>query len=680
MHGETHDSRHWSDETQPTRPYLFFIREQGLIQAFCDRSYVQRTGGWWIHQLLEREIAKDPSLVSLLGETFRTKITEIKPLLDTEPTLNLEELRAFTDKVRALWIWFADVWATIELFEIQGRTDRALADIQAARKFGENYVPGSDAIIRKSVEAIYPHLRRFRDVLLLEEILSGAFPSEETLQARATRYFYTDHQVFADVDLSHLEERYGIVLQRDRHDHVQELQGQVAYPGQVRGLVRIIVRRDDLSRFQPGEILVSPTTTPDFLPAIQKAAAIITNEGGIVCHAAIISRELKKPCVIGTKIATSALKDGDEVEVDAMSGVVKILKRAEVKIEREQQPLYVKWTSRDFCLPMIEIWIRSETTDPRQWTENANPKLPYMIMIRQETIVNDFSDETGVEWLKEEIRRMMERDPQFTAHVVEEFFKRLHPVKDIWEEQRMLNREELVDFIRRLRDGWAWFEAVWWIMDMADESSEDFQITKAARIATERMVPYSDILIKKSLQNIYPQFGAYADFLLIQEIESQLLPDKEELERRRIAYVFANGILYTGEGVEDAERRFGVRLEREADHPGDLKEFTGQVVCRGFARAKVCRVMSRDDLGRVEEGDILVCPMTMPDYLPAMRRASAFITDEGGITCHAAIVSREMGKPCIIGTKIATQVLKDGDEVEVDATSGVVKILKRAGV
>lgn len=70
--------------------------------------------------------------------------------------------------------------------------------------------------------------------------------------------------------------------------------------------------------------------------------------------------------------------------------------------------------------------------------------------------------------------------------------------------------------------------------------------------------------------------------------------------------------------------------------------------------------------------------MTTPDFVPIMKRASAFVTDEGGITCHAAIVSREMKKPCIIGTKIATQVLKDGDLVEVDADKGVVKILEKS--
>lgn len=69
--------------------------------------------------------------------------------------------------------------------------------------------------------------------------------------------------------------------------------------------------------------------------------------------------------------------------------------------------------------------------------------------------------------------------------------------------------------------------------------------------------------------------------------------------------------------------------------------------------------------------------MTTPDFVPAMKKAAAVITDEGGITCHAAIMSRELGIPCVIGTKIATKVLRDGDLVEVDAEKGVVRILKK---
>ncbi len=68
--------------------------------------------------------------------------------------------------------------------------------------------------------------------------------------------------------------------------------------------------------------------------------------------------------------------------------------------------------------------------------------------------------------------------------------------------------------------------------------------------------------------------------------------------------------------------------------------------------------------------------MTRPDYIAGIKKAAAIITDEGGVTCHAAIVSRELGIPCIIGTKIATKVLKDGDQVDVNANHGIIKIIK----
>ncbi|EKE10608.1 MAG: hypothetical protein ACD_15C00227G0001, partial [uncultured bacterium] len=67
---------------------------------------------------------------------------------------------------------------------------------------------------------------------------------------------------------------------------------------------------------------------PRFMSAIKKASAIITNEGGMTCHAAIISREFKIPCIVGTKIATQVLHDGDLVEVDADNGTVKIIEKS----------------------------------------------------------------------------------------------------------------------------------------------------------------------------------------------------------------------------------------------------------------------------------------------------------------------------------------------------------------
>jgi phosphohistidine swiveling domain-containing protein len=99
----------------------------------------------------------------------------------------------------------------------------------------------------------------------------------------------------------------------------------------------------------------------------------------------------------------------------------------------------------------------------------------------------------------------------------------------------------------------------------------------------------------------------------------------------------------------------------------------GKVAYKGkvIGRVKIVKLVS--EIYKVEKGDVLVTQMTFPSFLPAMIRACAFVTDEGGITCHAAIVAREMKKPCVIGTKTATRLFKDEDLVEVDAVNGIVR-------
>ena len=98
----------------------------------------------------------------------------------------------------------------------------------------------------------------------------------------------------------------------------------------------------------------------------------------------------------------------------------------------------------------------------------------------------------------------------------------------------------------------------------------------------------------------------------------------------------------------------------------------GQGASPGVASGKVVIIRDAKDTGSVKEGDILVTKMTSPDMVPAMQKVAAIITDEGGLTCHAAIVSRELGTPAIVGTKTATSVLKMGQLITVDGEKGLV--------
>ncbi|HUS75106.1 MAG TPA: phosphoenolpyruvate synthase [Methanothrix sp.] len=107
-------------------------------------------------------------------------------------------------------------------------------------------------------------------------------------------------------------------------------------------------------------------------------------------------------------------------------------------------------------------------------------------------------------------------------------------------------------------------------------------------------------------------------------------------------------------------------------------EESGKVLLRGLGAAPgvatgiVRSIASGRELDKVKQGNIMVTKMTMPDMVPGMKRAGAIVTDEGGMACHAAIVSRELGCPAVVGTKKATSLLKDGMEITVDGGKGIV--------
>ncbi|MGO8873763.1 MAG: phosphoenolpyruvate synthase [Acidimicrobiales bacterium] len=113
-------------------------------------------------------------------------------------------------------------------------------------------------------------------------------------------------------------------------------------------------------------------------------------------------------------------------------------------------------------------------------------------------------------------------------------------------------------------------------------------------------------------------------------------------------------------------------------HPTGHAAGTPRVLVRGLAASRgtasgTVRVLQSPEEGsRLLGGEVLVAPMTSPDWVPAIRRAAALVTDGGGMTCHAAIVARELGVPCVVGTRSATSVLRDGEVVTVDGAHGLV--------
>jgi phosphoenolpyruvate synthase/pyruvate phosphate dikinase len=163
------------------------------------------------------------------------------------------------------------------------------------------------------------------------------------------------------------------------------------------------------------------------------------------------------------------------------------------------------------------------------------------------------------------------------------------------------------------------------------------------------------------------------------EIESLLKTgyfDREKaLARKESLFV-----IVSTEGIEEltGEKAALRRKKETAVSQENIRDFRGVPASMGriTGRAKIC-FSAADALSKIETGDVLVAPMTLPDFVPAMKKAKAIVTDEGGITAHAAIISRELKIPCLVGTKIATKVLNDGDLIEVNANHAVVTVIKK---
>jgi phosphoenolpyruvate synthase/pyruvate phosphate dikinase len=225
--------------------------------------------------------------------------------------------------------------------------------------------------------------------------------------------------------------------------------------------------------------------------------------------------------------------------------------------------------------------------------------------------------------------------------------------------------------------------------------SEDEELLKNIKRSKDLawLLTWSVETVMKSFSRAIPFYKKIANdiglkyddwsMLTIDEIKNSLINKEsvvtiEEIESRKKGFVLSivNGEVAIVSGDTAIETINNLNTEQNSKINFDITEIKGKPASPGkvTGRVKICN--SASESIKVELGDILVTTMTTPDYVPSMKVAGAIVTNEGGLLCHAAIISRELGKPCVIATKIATQVFKDGDMVEVDADKGIIRILK----
>jgi phosphoenolpyruvate synthase/pyruvate phosphate dikinase len=240
-----------------------------------------------------------------------------------------------------------------------------------------------------------------------------------------------------------------------------------------------------------------------------------------------------------------------------------------------------------------------------------------------------------------------------------------------------------------------------------DHPKEELQIMESMRMdALEKKKQYVETLgiEEKTISYLLSEGGAWqderkkcnliADHVLIRFLEEVSRRTGHPMEIMRNATTAELAAILRGSAdMEDIEKRHETeftfyskvcgRYVESVMEPGrrykeaaveHVRELRGTPASHGKVEAEVVVITREDEFDKMKEGAILVSVMTRPEYTPLMKKAKGIITDEGGLTCHAAVVSREFKIPCVVGARNASRILKDGDIVELDADKGMVRL------
>lgn len=582
-------------------------------------------------------------------------------------------------------------------------------------------------------------------------------------------------------------------------DDRQELKGMIACPGKVTGRVKKILKIHDMVNMEKGDILVSSMTRPEMVPAMKLAGAIITDEGGVTSHAAIVSREMGIPCIIGTKRASRVLQNGDLVEVDANQGVVRILtKDGDTHLQKKNfkerwhkllaregvdittisqldvvfyelirkatnnldELFFTYLEGKNFThyigVPSIEVgrfayrkyfntaaqiktYYREGTRLRNSIIKEAGEfSLRLSKKVTDKTLIEAFHNfrksfkqisniYSIISWLgieawqadfEDTLNGIISRN-----HLEKQTEKILSSVYKPWKKTALIEIQEKLSkgmkpqkivtqyqFLRSWSVVWYRPITVEWVRSLADNKEKKETQTFSSGQLLELLKPTNQ---EKKLIHLAPFIVFFKDwrddirrhhafewsfifdviakkisisrdevgYLTLDEIEAALKNSRKidlkiiQNRKQRCVVTIADKGLRMRVLEENIPDKYQT-IMNDVEHREQKKIVHGKTAHTGKVRGMVKIIRSYHDIKRIQKGDILVANTTHPNYLPAMQKAAAFVTNEGGLISHAAIVAREMKKPCIVGCGDATKILTEGDFVEVDAGNGTIKILK----
>ncbi|OHA89017.1 MAG: hypothetical protein A2653_01570 [Candidatus Zambryskibacteria bacterium RIFCSPHIGHO2_01_FULL_43_25] len=554
---------------------------------------------------------------------------------------------------------------------------------------GESYLTKILGILTNQFNTTDENLRLYckKDILSL---FDSKRVSESALKSRRLAYVMVGGESLIYIEGKEAE---AIVAKFDTalHEFHKELRGKTANKGVVKGKAKVIIAdygnfdglKKVMESMKKGDVLIAETTSPELMPACSKASAIVTNQGGMMSHAAIVSREMGIPCVVGTGNATDLIKDGDMVEVDGNNGLVRILSNSEFRKEDYILSFWVQGVS----IFVTDIHLDVYSHLGILFVIDNGMFKQYFLKTAYEKALDEglkfYSDKNAVKEYKKDLQNHCEKLEEFfnkeikdksdiSKDTLSKFFAYATKLvgdytkmnfeytdKAFTERERNKTIEENLSIVATFKDevraimNKTLFENNGYLPYIWKVLSEKFSVTPSLL----------DNLTQKEILALYD--GQYPN---------------EKVSKRQEAFVYS---YKSRTPFEDNEAHKIIKnFEEKIDETDILK---GQVASKGkiSGRVKIIPVDYSDfarvnrEIEKMQVGDILVAETTAPELMVACKKAGAIVTDMGGLMSHAAIVSRELGIPCIVGTRYGSKILKDGDMVEADGNTGVVRIIER---
>ncbi len=307
-----------------------FITTEGYTYCYNNKEDRRKFGEFFVHNVLTKK-----DYLKILLTNLRKKTDEYARFL--QRVRGKEAAQDIFEQYKKLFHEFIPLYTTQRAIVDYIPADKVhlvFEPLEESRKYTENTLKATQDFLEAFAEQISGDLGRKLEkhhvlCMTIWEVghyfKNGALPKKKVLEERhkkcALIFSKNRFDIKAGKDAQAIEDALiGSVT-------VSEVKGICAYKGVVRGVVRIVFDPATIKDFRKGEIIVTGMTRPEFIHLMKKAAAFVTDLGGILSHAAIVAREMKKPCVIGTDIATKVFKDGDIVEVDAEKGIVRKIEK-----------------------------------------------------------------------------------------------------------------------------------------------------------------------------------------------------------------------------------------------------------------------------------------------------------------------------------------------------------------